>query len=226
MRNLTIKRRKSFVGCLAKMKIYTEDLNSNEMCINGIPCRKIGDLKNGEEKTFQIGEEEAKIFIITDKSNKAYRKDHYLLPKGQEDIFLSGKCKFDAANTFHLDNDQGTEHIAICKSVPKKYPLNLVVAMIAVASPLPMIFITSFWSLLFGVGFGISVLGYSTIPDWMSLLCLLPLSFSPLFDIFGIVFGIVKFKERHSILCIILSVLGLLINFALIFAMGYIGSHY
>ena len=70
MRNLTIKREKSFVSSLAKMKVYIEDPTSNEMRINDVPCRKIGDLKNGEEKTFQIGEEEAKVFVIADKSNK------------------------------------------------------------------------------------------------------------------------------------------------------------
>ena len=50
MRNLTIVRRKSFVACLAKMKVYIEDPASNELVINKIPCRKLGELKNGEEK--------------------------------------------------------------------------------------------------------------------------------------------------------------------------------
>ena len=54
MRNLTIKRTKSFVACLAKMKIYVEDPTSNEICINNTPCRKLGDLKNGEEKNSYI----------------------------------------------------------------------------------------------------------------------------------------------------------------------------
>ena len=225
MRNLTIKRAKSFVGCLAKIKIYIEDHTSNETLINNTPCRKIGDLKNGEEKNFQIGEEEAKVFVIADKSNKNYCKEYYQLPSGHEDIFLSGKCKFEAANAFHLNNNQSKGFVATCKSA-KKHPLILTVAIVAIASPLPMIFVTSMWSLLFGVGFGISVLRYSTIPDWMLYLCLLPLSFSPLFDVFGIILGIVKIKERHSKLCIILSVLGLLMNFALIFGIGYIGSRY
>lgn len=225
-RNLTIKRMKSFVCCLAKIKIYIEDPTSNEFLINDTPCRKLGDLKNGEEKTFQITEQEAKVFVIADKSSENYCKECYILPNGQEDILLSGKCKFDATNAFRLDNNQSTDFITTCKSAPKKYPLNLIVAIIAVASPLPMIFVTSMWSLLFGVGFGIGVLGYSTLPDWILYLGLLPLSFSPLFDIFGIVLGITKIKERHSILCISLSLLGLLINFALIFAMGYIGSRY
>ena len=54
MRNLTIKREKSFVGSLVKMKIYIEDLTSNEININNTPCRKIGELKNGEERTLNL----------------------------------------------------------------------------------------------------------------------------------------------------------------------------
>ena len=60
MRNLTIKRNKTFVACLAKMKVYIEDASANDLTINGIPCRKLGDLKNGEEKNFSIGENAAK----------------------------------------------------------------------------------------------------------------------------------------------------------------------
>lgn len=226
MRNLTIKRTKSFVGCLAKIEIYIEDPMSNEFLVNNTPCRKIGNLKNGEEKTFQISEEEAKVFVIADKSSKNYCKEYYQLPSGHEDIFLSGKNKLDPANAFHFDRNQSKGFIAKYKSSTLKDSHILIAAVVAIASPLPMIFVTSMWSLLFGVGFGISVLGYSTIPDWMLYLCLLPLIFSPLFDVFGIILGIVKIKEQHSILCIILSVLGLLMNFALIFGMGYIGSRY
>lgn len=226
MRNLTIKRMKSFACCLAKIKIYIEDPTSNEILINNTPCRKIGDLKNGEEKTFQITEQEAKVFVIADKSSKNYCKEYYLLPNGQEDIFLSGKCELDPANAFHLEKNQSSVFIANLKSASKQRPLNLTVAIIAVTSPLPMIFITSMWALIFGVGFGICVLGYSTIPDWIAFLSLLPLSFSPLFDIFGIVLGIAKIKERHSVLCIVLSLLGLVINIALIFGLSYIGSRF
>ena len=39
-----------------KMKIYIEDYASFELTINDIPCRKIGELKNGEEKTFPVEE--------------------------------------------------------------------------------------------------------------------------------------------------------------------------
>lgn len=107
MRNLTIKRTKSFVASLVKMKIYIEDSTSNEIVINNVHCRKIGDLKNGEEKTFPIDECSAKVFVIADKLSKNYCNEFYILPEGQEDIYLSGKNKFNPANgnAFRFDNN-------------------------------------------------------------------------------------------------------------------------
>lgn len=132
MRNLTIKRTKSFVGSLAKMKIYIEDATSNEMLINNIPCRKIGDLKNGEEKTFQIGEQEAKVFVIADRISKNYCNAYYQLPEGQEDIFLSGKNKFNPANgnAFRFDNNESEEIVANRKHGTRKGALILIIAAV------------------------------------------------------------------------------------------------
>jgi len=87
MRNLTIKRTKSFVACLIKLKVYIEDPSSNEMKINNISCRKLGDLKNGEEKTFLIGDNAAKVFVIADSLSKGFCNEYYSLPEGQEDVF-------------------------------------------------------------------------------------------------------------------------------------------
>ena len=87
MRNLTIKRTKSFVGCLGKMKVYIEDPLSNEMTINNTPCRKLSVLKNGEEKTFLIDENEAKVFVIADKLSKGFCNEYYNVPAGEEDVF-------------------------------------------------------------------------------------------------------------------------------------------
>ena len=107
MRKLTVKRNKSFVGCLNKAKIYIEDSASKELIINNVPCRKLGNLKNNEEKTFDIGNEEAKVFVIFDKISKDIYNDCYQLPAGEEDIFLSGQNKFNLANgnSFVFDNN-------------------------------------------------------------------------------------------------------------------------
>ncbi|MBQ4100769.1 MAG: hypothetical protein IJC83_04390 [Oscillospiraceae bacterium] len=101
-----------------------------------------------------------------------------------------------------------------------------IIGIIAVSSPLPMIIITILWFFILFFGVGMGILGYASTPDWILYVGLLPLLFSPAFDIFGIVYGIIKRKERHSVLCIILSAIGLLINFALLFGMIYLGSRF
>lgn len=132
MRNLTIKREKSFVGSLAKMKVYIEDPTSNEMRINDVPCRKIGDLKNGETKTFQIDEQTLKVYVIADKLSKNYCNEFYQLPAGQEDVFLSGKNKSNPANgnAFRFDNNESEENIANRKRGARKGLLILIIAAI------------------------------------------------------------------------------------------------
>ncbi len=135
MRNLTIKREKSFVGSLAKMKIYIEDPTSNEIRINDTPCRKVGDLKNGEEKTFQIGEQEAKVFVIADKLSKDYCNEYYQLPEGQDDIILSGKNKFNPANgnAFRFDNNESVG-IATNRKHGTRKGLLILIATVAVGA--------------------------------------------------------------------------------------------
>ena len=132
MRNLTIKRTKSFVGCLGKMKIYIEDPTSNELLINNTPCRKIGDLKNGEEKTFQIEEQAVKVFVIADKLSKGFCNEYYQLSDGQEDLFLSGKNRFNPAtgNAFYFDNNETADVLANRKRSKKKGLIVLAVAAV------------------------------------------------------------------------------------------------
>ncbi|MBE6733898.1 MAG: hypothetical protein E7563_00965 [Ruminococcaceae bacterium] len=107
MRNLTIRRKKSFVGCLGKLKIYIEDRVSGDLTINGVPCRKIGDLKNGEEKTFVIGNEETRVYAIFDKLSKDYCNDYFDIPAGDYDLLLTGQNQYNPAsgNAFRFDNN-------------------------------------------------------------------------------------------------------------------------
>ena len=130
MRNLTIKRHKTFVGCAAKLKIYIED-NANELSINGVPCRKLGEIKNGEEKTFQIDDNSAKVFVIADKLSKNYCNEFYQLPQGQEDIYLTGKNKLNPimGNPFSFDNNDNPEVLAKRK---KNVILGLIVFFTAI----------------------------------------------------------------------------------------------
>lgn len=131
MRFLTIRRTKSFVASLMKMKVYIEDYTSNELVINNVPCRKLGELKNGEQVTFQIGDEAAKVFVIADKLSKGYCNEFYQLPYGPGDIFLTGKNKFSIAsgNAFRFDNNNSEEVLANRKKSKRK---GLIICAIAV----------------------------------------------------------------------------------------------
>ncbi len=127
MRKLTIKREKRFVGCAGRMKVYIEDPSSPEIQLKisdaegnpeQISCRKIGEIKNGEEKCFEISENAAKVFVIADLLSKDYCNDFYELPEGNEDISLSGRNILNPAlgNPFRFD---GNDSVAVAKNRKK-----------------------------------------------------------------------------------------------------------
>lgn len=130
MRNLTIKREKRFVACLGKMKVYIEDADSDDLTINGSPCRFLGTLKNGEEKTFAVAEAAAKVFVIADKLSKGFCNEFYPLPEGQEDIVLAGRNCFNPAsgNAFRFD---GVTDEAVLKNRKKGVRIGIVVLIAA-----------------------------------------------------------------------------------------------
>lgn len=95
MRNLTIKREKSFAGSLTRAKVYVYDELVGDTKINGDLCYKLGELKNGEEKNFVIGDEETKIYVIQDKLSKNMCNEVCYIPAGFENIYLMGECKYN-----------------------------------------------------------------------------------------------------------------------------------
>ncbi len=113
MRTLTLKREKSFVGCLAKMKVFIEDPQGDTF-IGKSPCRLLGILKNGEEGKYEITNNSAKVFVIADLISKDWCNDFYQLEAGEEDIVLTGKNKFNPAtgNSFIFDNNTNEESLS------------------------------------------------------------------------------------------------------------------
>lgn len=132
MRNLTIKRTKSFVAGVSKMKVYIEDAVQCDMTIGGIPCRKLGDLKNGEERTFQIGSNAAKVFVIADKLSKEYSNDYFPIPAGDEPIRLTGKNHYDlrAGHPFRFDGVTDADALQNRKKGGKSGTFVLIAALI------------------------------------------------------------------------------------------------
>ena len=101
---------------------------------------------------------------------------------------------------------------------------SLTIGLIAAASPIPLIVFTALWSWLWFFGIGMEVLNYNTMPVWILICSLLPMLVSPVLGVYGIVYGCTKIKEKHSLICVILSVLGLIENFLLFFGIYYLGS--
>lgn len=135
MRNFTVKRRKSFVGSLMSLKVYIEDRENGEITICDIPCRMLGSLKNGEEKTFSVGEGAARVFVICDKISKDYCNDLFLLPEGEDDVSVSGACKFNPGNgnAFRFDGKPSEEAIQNRKKYGKKSKSTFITAIIVSA---------------------------------------------------------------------------------------------
>lgn len=95
MRRLTMARTNSYVDMLTTLHIYIEDSATGDTLINGIYCRKIGELANGERKTFEIEETAVKIFAILGNVCMDVYDEYYQLPEGSDHVFLSGQ------NTIH-----------------------------------------------------------------------------------------------------------------------------
>lgn len=135
MRVLTMIRHKSFVGCAAKAKVYIDD-PAGELDINGVRCRKLGELKNGQQQSFPISDAPCRIYVVADKISRSYCNEYFALPEGQEPVFLSGKYTFDPGrgNAFRFDGNETPEILALRKQGRAKG-----IAVLAVAAVIGVI---------------------------------------------------------------------------------------
>ena len=113
MRTVTIQRRKSFVASLGAYKVYLEDPTASFL-IQGVPCRLLGTLKNGESKGFEVDGEARRLFVIGGKMSRHYCLDMVSLPAGDSDLFLSGQSHFSllTGNPFRFDGEASGETVA------------------------------------------------------------------------------------------------------------------
>ncbi len=92
MRKLTIKRDKTFVGCVMKAKVYLKDENGDTL-IDGNMCRFVTSLKNNSSDTFDIDENENIVYVIYDTISKDYCFGKKVISAGMDDIMIHGKPK-------------------------------------------------------------------------------------------------------------------------------------
>ncbi len=111
MRQLKIRREKTSISPLKKDYVYIEDPVRSDAVIEGVSCRLLGIVKNGEEQTFSVGGEAARVFVTTGKAKKRLRGDSFQLPAGEEDVFLTGSHPFDlvANGAFSFGPDNSPE---------------------------------------------------------------------------------------------------------------------
>lgn len=132
MRNVTIERKKSFVGSLAKFRVFAEDAQAPDMMIQGVPCRKVGEMKNGETITFEVGEEATKLFVINGQASQEFCVELYPLPAGNTDVYLSGACKLNpsAGNAFRFDDNDSEEAQQLRKGSKKSGTLITIISVL------------------------------------------------------------------------------------------------
>lgn len=132
MRNLTIKREKSFVGCLVKANVYVHDELTGDTKINGDKCYKLGSLKNGEEKTFTIGDDETKIYVVADKLSMKLTNEVCYIPAGFENVYLMGECKYNpiGGNNFRFHGMTDPRVLANRKKSNKKFGVYFAICVI------------------------------------------------------------------------------------------------
>lgn len=99
----------------------------------------------------------------------------------------------------------------------------LVVGIINFFLPIPMFVFSVLWCWLWFFGIGMGVMGYEKVHDWILYIGEFPLIISPVLSLFGIVYGIIKIKEKHALIGILLSVLSLLINVVIFAGIWYLG---
>ena len=109
MRTLTIKRHNSVVSTTKSAKIYVDNSSTVDLVINGIPCRKIGEVKNGEEQSFLISEnEQGKVFIVND-DKQTETKCVWDIAAGYDSVYLTCKAVKDSAGKSVFVFDSATD---------------------------------------------------------------------------------------------------------------------
>lgn len=112
MRKMTVTRRKTFAACLSKLNVYIEDNIFGDTLISGVKCRRLGSIKNGESKTYEIGEGQRKVFLLADSVDTEQWNEFFTVPAGKEDVTVSGKNHLNPfeGNLFRFDGN-GTDEV-------------------------------------------------------------------------------------------------------------------
>lgn len=132
MRRLWITRRRSAAACLGKMRVWIED-PEGDTAINGILCRKLGELKNGEKKAFSVGTDAARIFVTADRLFRNLYNEFTEIPGGEGDVILTGQNLLQpfSGNPFRFDGPPSEAALENRKSTDRRGRLIMLLAILA-----------------------------------------------------------------------------------------------
>jgi len=105
MRKLTLIRKKSFVASLMKVFIYVTSNLPGDKTLEGLNCRKVGELTNGKQETYEIPEEGIHLFVVFDRLLPDAFHCKKFIPPGKADVTLYTKPKLNPflGNPFQID---------------------------------------------------------------------------------------------------------------------------
>ncbi len=109
MRKLTVIRRKTFTMA-HRFYVAVGDENGT-LKINGARCRILGRLANGGEASFEIPEDETRVYVFESKHSREYTYDMFTVPAGSEDVVLEGQSYINPAtgSSFLFDGNDTPE---------------------------------------------------------------------------------------------------------------------
>ncbi len=103
----------------------------------------------------------------------------------------------------------------------------LSVGVFNLISPVPIFLLTTILNWIITFNIGMDLLGYEPRDQWFSaIFSVLSLLISPTLSIAGIIYGIVKRKEKYGKLCIVLSAISLIATVVALSYFMYFAAHF
>lgn len=109
MRQLTIKRKKSFIASLAKIFVYLETNEEiDSKIINGRLFKQVGSITNGNEISINISNVRTKLLIAYSKIMPEHFHVTYVIDEGDKNVILYTKPKFSPSqgNPFTISESE------------------------------------------------------------------------------------------------------------------------
>ncbi len=109
MRKLTLTRRKALPWALFPLNVCVRD-EEGDCTVGKDRARVVGEIKNGEEKSFEIPDAETDVTVAPASVPRWFMCEKRAIPAGSEDVSLAGKVRYSPflGNPFLFDDPDET----------------------------------------------------------------------------------------------------------------------